>query len=122
MRRALRTARAGSLTADACLVALGSYSPLVLRPIGIRLPVYPVKGCPITVPIDDASHAPESTIMDETHKVAVTRLGDRIRVGGTGHGTLGWTMAAGSGQLLADWMSGASAAIDTGGLALDRYA
>ena len=86
-------------TADACLVALGSYSPLVLRPIGIRLPVYPVKGCPITVPIDDASHAPESTIMDETHKVAVTRLGDRIRVGGTGHGTLGWTMAARAGAL-----------------------
>jgi D-amino-acid dehydrogenase len=45
--------------------------------------VYPVKGYSITVPITDASQAPESTIMDETHKVAVTRLGDRIRVGGT---------------------------------------
>jgi D-amino-acid dehydrogenase len=43
----------------------------------------PVKGYSITVPIADAAHAPESTIMDETHKVAVTRLGDRIRVGGT---------------------------------------
>ena len=40
-------------------------------------------GYSITLPIDDAAHAPESTIMDETHKVAVTRLGDRIRVGGT---------------------------------------
>jgi hypothetical protein len=50
-------------------------------------------------PIDDASHAPESTIMDETRKVAVTRLGDRIRVAGTGHGTLGWTMAARAGAL-----------------------
>ena len=72
----------GVLTANAYLVALGSYSPLALRPIGIRIPVYPVKGYSITVPIDDATCAPESTIMDETHKVAVTRLGDRIRVGG----------------------------------------
>ena len=55
----------------------------MLRPIGIKLPVYPVKGYSITVPITEAAHAPESTIMDETHKVAVTRLGDRIRVGGT---------------------------------------
>lgn len=121
MRRALRTARAGSLTADACLVALGSYSPLVLRPIGIRLPVYPVKGCPITVPIDDASHAPESTIMDETHKVAVTRLGDRIRVGGTGHGTLGWTMAAGTGRVMADLISAKPTGISLDGLTVDRF-
>jgi D-amino-acid dehydrogenase len=72
-----------TLVADAYLVALGSYSPLILRPIGIRIPVYPVKGYSITVPIVDASGAPESTVMDETHKVALTRLGDRIRVGGT---------------------------------------
>ena len=49
----------------------------------MRIPVYPVKGYSITVPITDAAGAPESTVMDETHKVAVTRLGDRIRVGGT---------------------------------------
>ena len=55
----------------------------MLAPLGIRIPVYPVKGFSITVPITDAAKAPESTIMDETHKVAVTRLGDRIRVGGT---------------------------------------
>ena len=73
----------GRLAADAYLVALGSYSPLLLRPLGIRIPVYPVKGYSITVPIVDPSGAPESTVMDETHKVAVTRLGDRIRVGGT---------------------------------------
>ena len=161
--------------ADAYLVALGSHSPLLLRPIGIRLPVYPVKGYSITVPIVDAAGAPESTVMDETHKVAVTRLGDRIRVGGTaelagytlklhearretlahvverpvsrsggdcaarrilvrpaaddarrhagdrrrrrsanlylatGHGTLGWTMAAGTGRVIADVISGRSA-------------
>ncbi len=73
----------GTLVADAYVVALGSYSPLLLRPLGLRLPVYPVKGYSITVPIVDAAGAPESTVMDETHKVAVTRLGDRIRVGGT---------------------------------------
>jgi D-amino-acid dehydrogenase len=72
----------GSEVADAYVVALGSHSPLLLRRHGIRLPVYPVKGYSLTVPITDASGAPESTIMDEYHKVAITRLGDRIRVGG----------------------------------------
>ena len=175
----------GELTADAYLVALGSYSPLLLRPVGIRLPVYPVKGYSITVPISDAQYAPESTIMDETHKVAVTRLGDRIRVGGTaelagyslalrearrgtlnhvltdlfpragdvaqgefwtglrpmtpdgtpvvggspypnlylatGHGTLGWTMAAGTGRVMADLISGRATDISLDGLTVDRY-
>ena len=176
---------AGTLSADAYLVALGSYSPLLLRPLGVRIPVYPVKGYSITVPIADAAGAPESTVMDEAHKVAVTRLGDRIRVGGTaelagyslklhearrqtllhvvgdlfpgggdldraefwcglrpmtpdgtpvlgatpvsnlflatGHGTLGWTMAAGTGRILADVISGRSAGIDLAGLTIDRY-
>ncbi len=71
------------ITADAYVVALGSYAPLLLRKVGIGLPVYPVKGYSITVPMTDPSGAPESTVMDETHKVAITRLGDRIRVGGT---------------------------------------
>ncbi len=74
---------AGLLTADAYVVALGSYSPIQLRKIGISAPVYPVKGYSITVPIADAGGAPESTVMDETYKVAITRLGDRIRAGGT---------------------------------------
>jgi D-amino-acid dehydrogenase len=73
----------GTVTADKYVVALGSYSPKLLSPIGIDLPVYPVKGFSITVPITDPTRAPESTVMDETHKVAVTRLGNRIRVGGT---------------------------------------
>ncbi|MCB2001793.1 MAG: D-amino acid dehydrogenase [Burkholderiaceae bacterium] len=171
--------------ADCYLVALGSHSPLLLRPVGIRIPVYPVKGYSITVPIEDASRAPESTIMDETHKVAVTRLGDRIRVGGTaelagysntlrearrgtlnhvltdlfpgagdvakgqfwsglrpmtpdgtpvvgdsiypnlylatGHGTLGWTMAAGTGRVMADLVSGRAPEIDMDGLTAARY-
>ncbi|MBP1888170.1 D-amino acid dehydrogenase [Sinorhizobium mexicanum] len=70
------------LAADAVVVALGSYSPLLVRPFGIRLPVYPVKGYSLTIPITNASRAPESTVMDETYKIAITRLGDRIRVGG----------------------------------------
>jgi D-amino-acid dehydrogenase len=74
---------AGLLTADRYVVALGSYSPILLRPIGLDLPVYPVKGYSITVPITEPDAAPVSTVMDETFKVAITRLGDRIRVGGT---------------------------------------
>ena len=175
----------GIIEADAFVLALGSYSPLLAKPLGLELPVYPVKGYSITVPITDAAGAPESTVMDETHKVAVTRLGDRIRAGGTaelagyslklrqarretldhvvadlfpgggdlsraefwtglrpmtpdgtpivgptpcinlylatGHGTLGWTMAAGTGRVLADLVSGRKPAIDLDGLTLERY-
>ena len=176
---------AGLLTADHYLVALGSYSPILLKPLGFNLPVYPVKGYSITVPITNAACAPESTVMDETHKVAVTRLGDRIRVGGTaelagyslelfeerrntlnhvvtdlfpqggdtskatfwtglrpmtpdgtpvlggtpypnlhlstGHGTLGWTMAAGTGRVMADLLSKRTPEISMEGLTLARY-
>lgn len=72
----------GTLSADAVVVSLGSFSPQMLAPLGIDLPVYPVKGYSLTIPISDPSRAPESTIMDETYKIAITRLGDRIRVGG----------------------------------------
>ncbi|MGY3353591.1 glycine/D-amino acid oxidase-like deaminating enzyme [Bradyrhizobium sp. GM0.4] len=72
----------GAIHSDAVVVALGSYSPLLLKKIGIKLPVYPVKGYSLTISITDASRAPESTVMDETYKIAITRLGDRIRVGG----------------------------------------
>ena len=75
--------KAGTLTADSYVVALGSYSPALLRGVGINLPVYPVKGYSITMPVADEADAPLSTVMDETFKVAITRLGDRIRVGGT---------------------------------------
>lgn len=175
----------GTVRADAYLVALGSDSPLLLSPLGVRVPVYPVKGYSITVPIFDESRAPVSTLMDESYKVAITRLGDRIRVGGmaelsgysfdlpesrrntleysvgslfpgagdlsrasfwsglrpmtpdgtpiiggtripnlflnTGHGTLGWTMACGSAQVIADIMSGKEPAIETADLAVSRY-
>jgi D-amino-acid dehydrogenase len=73
----------GPVNADAYVMALGSYSPLLLGRHGIRLHVYPVKGYSITVPVISERAAPVSTVMDETFKVAITRLGDRIRVGGT---------------------------------------
>jgi D-amino-acid dehydrogenase len=175
----------GRITADAFVVALGSYSPFLVSRFGIKLPVYPVKGYSITVPIVDADRAPVSTVMDETHKIAITRLGDRIRVGGmaeiagfdlslnpkrratlehsvedlfggagdqsratfwtglrpmtpdgtpivgrstipnlflnTGHGTLGWTMAAGSGRVLADIVSGRATEIESADLGYARY-
>jgi D-amino-acid dehydrogenase len=172
-------------TGDAYIVALGSYSPQMVAPLGIRLPVYPVKGYSITVPITDAARAPVSTLLDESYKVAITRLGDRIRVGGmaeisgydfalppqrratlehsvgslfpdagdlsrasfwcglrpmtpdstpvigptripnlflnAGHGTLGWTMACGSGHVIADIVSQRTPAIAADDLAISRY-
>lgn len=72
----------GRIAADSFVLALGSYSPALVKPLGMKLPVYPVKGYSITVPIVDEARAPVSTVMDETYKIAITRLGDRIRVGG----------------------------------------
>lgn len=173
------------LTADVYVAAMGSYTPALLRPLGVRLPVYPVKGYSLTLPIADPHAAPRSTVMDETYKIAITRLGDRIRVGGTaelagfslrlreprratlafsvgdlfpaggdlsqasfwtglrpmtpdgtpivgptkianlytntGHGTLGWTMACGSGRVLADLIGGRAPDIDTQDLSAARY-
>ena len=177
---------AGEFEADMFVAALGSYTPKMLKSLGLRIPVAPVKGYSITAPIKDEARAPVSTVMDETYKIAITRLGDRIRVGGmaeiagfnfdlpqsrrdtlefsvddlftgagdlpeakfwtglrpmtpdstpivgptrygnlylnTGHGTLGWTMACGSGRVLADMISGVKPAIETEDLALSRYA
>ncbi|WP_411709811.1 D-amino acid dehydrogenase [Albidovulum salinarum] len=183
--KGVRTDKLGLVTGDAYVCALGSYAPNLLNPIDIRLPVYPVKGYSVTLPVTDDRFAPQSTIMDETHKVAITRLGDRIRVAGTaeiagysnrlgphatdtvrhvigdlfpkggdlsqaegwtglrpmtpdgtpilgpsryrnlylntGHGTLGWTMAAGSGRAVADLVMGKKPEIDFDGLTAERY-
>ncbi|WP_425641780.1 D-amino acid dehydrogenase [Marinomonas gallaica] len=72
-----------TIECDQLLVCLGSYSKEMLKAIGVDVPIYPVKGYSLTVPISDSNFAPISTIMDETYKVAVTRLGDRIRAAGT---------------------------------------
>ena len=172
------------VTAEAYVVAFGSYSTALLDEI-VKVPVYPLKGYSLTIPIKDADAAPVSTVLDETYKVAITRFDDRIRVGGmaeivgyntkllparratlemvvrdlypqgghieqatfwsglrpmtpdgtpivgrtplknlflnTGHGTLGWTMACGSGQLLADILSGRTPAIAADDLSVMRY-
>lgn len=74
---------AGVLTADTYVVAMGSFSPHLMAPLGVTVPVYPVKGYSLTLAMTDEAGAPVSTVMDETYKIAITRLGNRIRVGGT---------------------------------------
>ena len=165
-----------TLHADAYVVALGSYSPLVTRPIGLNLPVYPAKGYSATIEIADPGRAPTVSLTDEAAKIVISRFGNRLRVAGTaelagysthlnpvrcealvrrvreffpdaghydkavfwtglrpstpsnvplvgrtrydnlflntGHGTLGWTMACGSGRALADIISGRAPQVD----------
>ena len=72
----------GTLDADAYVVALGSEAVRVLRPLGIDLPIYPVKGYSITIDIDESTPAPRSSVMDEHSKVMMTRLGTRLRAAG----------------------------------------
>lgn len=173
-----------TITADSYVVAFAAYSTSLLRDL-VPIPVYPLKGYSLTIPIADEASAPFSTVLDETYKIAITRFDQRIRVGGmaeivgfntqleqkrretlemvvrdlypnggrveeatfwtglrpmtpdgtpivgrtplknlylnTGHGTLGWTMACGSGQLLADLISGTTPAIASDDLAVARY-
>jgi D-amino-acid dehydrogenase len=71
--------------ADIYVVALGSYSPLLLRPLGIHVPVYPLKGYSVTLPLGpaEAAAAPTVSLTDEAHKIVISRLGDRLRAAGT---------------------------------------
>ncbi len=165
-----------TLAADAYVVALGSYSPLFTRPLGVHMPVYPAKGYSATVEVADAACAPTVSLTDDEAKIVMTRLGGRLRIAGTaelsgystelnpvrcealirraremfpgagdyahpvywtglrpstpsnvpligrtglrnlylntGHGTLGWTMGAGSGKALADILSGRKPEVD----------
>ncbi len=75
----------GEFKADCYSVSLGSYSTKILSQVGIKTPIYPVKGYSITLPVLTDQDAPQSTIMDEKNKIAITRLGDRIRVAGMAH-------------------------------------
>jgi D-amino-acid dehydrogenase len=168
--------RAETLAADAYVLALGSYSPLLLRPLGVRCPIYPVKGYSATIDVGAHRGAPTVSLTDIAAKIVITRLGDRLRVAGTaelsgystdlnavrcealakrtfelfpdagrrdpitywaglrpatpsnvpclgrtryrnlfvdtGHGTLGWTMACGSGRALADVIAGRKPEVD----------
>jgi D-amino-acid dehydrogenase len=164
------------LAADAYVVCLASYTPPVLAPIGISVPVYPAKGYSATFGVLNAQAALKGSMTDDAKKIVFTRMGDRLRVAGTaelsgyglelnrvrcealtrcahgwfgdaidvshpeywaglrpatpsnvpligvtrypnlylntGHGTLGWTMAAGSGKAIADIMSGREPEVD----------
>src|SRR3546814_1989440 len=71
----------GVLTADAYVVALGAWSTQLLEH-AVKLPVYPLKGYSITVPVAHEDYAPVSTLLDESYKIAITRFDQRIRVGG----------------------------------------
>jgi D-amino-acid dehydrogenase len=77
--------RAGgqTFTADAYVMALGSYSPLLARRIGVDLPIYPVKGYSLTIPIGNHQAPPTIGSLDETNLVGISRFGDRIRVTAT---------------------------------------
>lgn len=172
----VRLDNGATVTADAYVGALGSYTPQLLRPTGIHLPVYPAKGYSVTIPLAADSVAPTVSLTDDGHKIVFSRLGDRLRVAGTaeftgydtsintvrcaaivkrtlalfphagigpnveywaglrpatpsnvpvigatrltnlylntGHGTLGWTMACGTGRLLADLLRSRRPALD----------
>jgi D-amino-acid dehydrogenase len=159
-----------TIRADAVVVALGSHSPAIVAPLGLKLPVYPAKGYSATLPVLDPDAAPTVSLTDDEYKLVFSRLGDRLRIAGTaelngydlslnakrcaaivkrtlevfpgcsrpelatywaglrpatpgnvpligqtrvrglylntGHGTLGWTHACGSGQALAELVSG----------------
>ncbi len=175
----------GRLDGDAFVVALGSYSPLLLKPLGIGLPIYPAKGYSVTLPVADEGLAPMVSLIDDEFKMVYSRLGDRLRAAGTaefagyddsvsevrgrfilgkalelfpgcgdaaeaqfwaglrpstpdgvpvvgetrypnlflntGHGTLGWTMACGSGRLIADIVGGGLPEIPIAGLGIERF-
>jgi D-amino-acid dehydrogenase len=82
---ALRTHDGARISADAYVVSLGSYSPLLLKPLGIRIPVYPLKGYSITLALGpgEAAAAPSVSLTDEAHKIVISRLGSRLRAAGT---------------------------------------
>jgi len=170
---------------DAHLLCFASHIPTLTKQLGFGVPIYPVKGYSTTIPIGGANRTPVISVTDETRKIVVTRLGDRLRVAGTaeiagydqtlrqvradavlrvamelypeggdyekaefwcglrpvtpdgppilgptpyenlfinsGHGTQGWTMACGSGQVIADIISGEKPTISMDGLTLDRF-
>lgn len=71
-----------TLAVDALVVSAGCESPGLAEAVGVKLPIYPVKGYSLTAPLEDPERAPRSTVIDDRYKVAVTRLGDRLRATG----------------------------------------
>lgn len=72
----------GEIACDAVVVAGGVSSDALLRPLGIKLPIYPVKGYAATTPITAYEHAPFMSVADQTHQVLITRMGNRMRLAG----------------------------------------
>jgi len=176
---------AGIIGGDAFVVALGSYSPHLVKGLAITLPIYPAKGYSVTLAVIDESRAPMVSLIDDEFKMVFSRLGNRLRIAGTaefagydttvteirarfildktldlfpgcgdpdkaefwaglrpstpdgvpviggtrypnlflntGHGTLGWTMACGSGRVLADIIDGGPPGIPIDGLGIERF-
>ena len=72
----------GVLEADRYVLALGAASPRLVRPLGIRLPIYPLKGYSLTLAIGPGRLAPRISITDFKKKIVYARLGDELRVAG----------------------------------------
>jgi D-amino-acid dehydrogenase len=68
---------------DAYVLAMGSLSPLLAAPLGIRLPIYPAKGYSVTMPVLDTDRAHQVSLTDDEFKLVFSRLGDRLRIAGT---------------------------------------
>ncbi|MDP3844631.1 MAG: D-amino acid dehydrogenase [Oxalobacteraceae bacterium] len=71
------------LRADSFVIAMGSFSVPLLKPLGINLMIYPGKGYSATYQITDPDTAPSVSLTDDGYKLVVSRLGDRLRVAGT---------------------------------------
>jgi D-amino-acid dehydrogenase len=76
-------ANGNAFTADAYVMALGSYSPILARRIGVDLPIYPIKGYSMTIPVGNHQAPPTIGAIDEANLVAISRFGDRVRVTAT---------------------------------------
>ena len=180
--RSLQTGGVRTLVADQYVAAMGSYTAPLLRPLGIWLNIYPAKGYSATLRLKRPQDANVVSLLDDTRKIAISRLGEHIRIAGTaelagydtsldgataqkrcaalvqryeqlfpgvadtrqpnfwtglrpstptnipiigrsrlpnlwlnaGHGTLGWTHGAGSGQALAELISSKRPALSFG--------
>ncbi|MDA0230906.1 MAG: D-amino acid dehydrogenase [Proteobacteria bacterium] len=174
----------GDVTADTVLLSLGCHSAQLLRPLGLRVPIYPVKGYAQTL-LADGAGAPKMALQDVAHKTGITPFGNRLRIAGTaeldgfnkradprraaallddlmailpncgdpskaelwtglrpltpdctpiigptpcdnlyvdtGHGSLGWTLACGSGRVIADIISGRPPAVSLDGFTINRF-
>ena len=179
------TTDAGNYSADAVVLCLGSYSTLLAKSAGVKIPIYPTKGYSITLPVNGSNAVPSISLTDEDNRLVFSRLGDRLRVAGmaefngydtemnesrarmivdvtramfpqagdynqvefwtglrpltpdgvpilgrarydnfylnTGHGTLGWTMAAGSARITADLISCTTPEIDLPAYSATRF-